>query len=77
MAMQTGGRTEKAAREISQHRRRPVATLPQVPTEQQRELLETVLDEIDEGGEPKNEALEIRIEGGEAVIERCNLPDPE
>lgn len=53
-----------------------IIIVPQVPPARQRELLETVLDEI-EGDEPVNEALEIRIEDGEAVIARYSLPDPE
>ncbi len=51
--------------------------MPQVPPAQQRELLKTVLDQLSEGDEPVNEALEIRIEDGESVIERYSLPNPD
>jgi len=54
-----------------------VIIVPQVPPAEQRELLEIVLDEFREGGDPVNEAIEIRIEDGEAVIERYSLPDPD
>lgn len=54
-----------------------VIIVPQVAPAKQRELLETVLDELGEGDEPVNEAIEIRIEDGEAVIERYGLPDPD
>lgn len=54
-----------------------IIIVPQVPPAQQRELLETILDELGDGNEPVNEALEIRIEDGEAVIERYSLPDPD
>lgn len=54
-----------------------IIIVPQVAPAKQRELLETVLDELGDGDEPVNEAIEIRIEEGEAVIERYGLPDPD
>ena len=51
--------------------------IPQVAPARQRELFALLLDEIEAGGEPVNEAIEIRLEGGAAVLERYALPAAE
>jgi predicted nuclease of predicted toxin-antitoxin system len=48
--------------------------IPQVAPARQRELFDLLLDEIDAAGEPVNEAIEIRLEDGEAVLDRYPLP---
>lgn len=48
--------------------------VPQVTPARQRELFDLLLDELADGPEPVNEAIEIRLEDGEAVLERYALP---
>ena len=49
-----------------------VVIVPQVLPARQRALFEAVLDEIDDE-EPINEAIEVELENGEAVITRYEL----
>jgi len=51
--------------------------VPQLAPAAQRALFDALLDELVEGEELVNEAIEIRIEEGAAVIERYSLPDVE
>lgn len=51
--------------------------IPQVAPARQRELFDLLLDEIDAAGEPVNEAIEIRLEDGEAVLDRYPMPAAE
>ena len=51
-----------------------VIIVPQVAPALQRELFEAILDDLVEGGDPINEAIEIFIDGDEVVIERYALP---
>lgn len=48
--------------------------VPQVMPARQRELFDLLLDELAGGLELVNEAIEIRLEDGEAVIDRYALP---
>lgn len=50
-----------------------VNIVPNVSPALQRELFAFVMADLANGGEPINEAIEIRIEGGEAVLERYVL----
>jgi predicted nuclease of predicted toxin-antitoxin system len=50
-----------------------VIIVPNVAPALQRELFAFVIADIAHGAEPINEAIEIRIEGGEAVLERYPL----
>ena len=54
-----------------------IIIVPAVAPATQCEFFELVLDELIGGAEPVNEAIEVRIEGGEAVIERYSLPELE
>ena len=49
--------------------------VPQVTPARQRELFDLLLEELASGPEPVNEAIEIRLEDGEAVLDRYALPD--
>ncbi len=51
-----------------------VIIVPQVAPALQRELFEAILDDLADGGEPVNEAIEIFIDGSEVVIDRYTLP---
>lgn len=50
-----------------------VIIVPNVVPALQRELLALVMADLVDGGEPINEAIEIPIEGGDAVLERYPL----
>jgi hypothetical protein len=50
-----------------------VIIVPNVAPAQQRELFAFVMANIADGPEPINEAIQIRIEGVEAVLERYPL----
>lgn len=54
-----------------------VIIVPQVQPALQRDIFNAVLDEIEDGAEPVNEAIEVRLEGGDVVIERYSLPEAE
>lgn len=54
-----------------------VIIVPQVRPALQRDIFNAVLDEFEDGGEPINEAIEVRLEDGEVVIERYSLPESE
>jgi hypothetical protein len=51
-----------------------VIIVPQVAPALQRELFEAILNDLADGGQPVNEAIEIFIAGSEVVIERYDLP---
>lgn len=51
--------------------------VPAVSPTTQRDLFNLLLDEMDAGGEPINEAIEIRVENGEGVLDRYSLPTTE
>lgn len=50
-----------------------VIIVQQVRPETQRELFNLVMDEVGTAGDLVNEALEVRIEGQEVVLERYSL----
>ena len=52
-----------------------VIIVPQVAPAVQRVLFEVVLDELSNSDAPVNEAIELRIQGGMALIERYSLPE--
>lgn len=54
-----------------------VILVPQVPPAIQRELFNLLLDDLGNEGDVVNEAIEIRIEGEEVVMERYSLADGE
>lgn len=54
-----------------------VIIVPQVTPAMQRRLFDVLLDELATGDAPVNEAIELRIEDGVAVIERYDLPELE
>ncbi len=54
-----------------------VIFVPQVTPTIQRELFNLVLDDLGQAGDLMNEAIEIRIEGEEVVMERYSLADGE
>jgi hypothetical protein len=54
-----------------------IIIVPAVAPALQRELLERVIDDMIAGDEPVNEAIEVRMEDGEVVIERYSLPASE
>lgn len=52
-----------------------VIIVPQVAPAMQRALFAVLLDELASGDIPVNEAVELRVEDGVAVIERYGLPE--
>lgn len=54
-----------------------VIIVPQVTPATQRVLFNLLLDDLGDCGEMVNEAIEIRIEGDEVVMERYNLAEGE
>jgi hypothetical protein len=52
-----------------------IIIVPQVPPAMQRELFNAILDEFNQADEPVNEAIEVRIEDQQIIIERYALPD--
>jgi predicted nuclease of predicted toxin-antitoxin system len=54
-----------------------VIIVPQVPPARQRELFNLLLDDLPDGADLVNEAIEITINGNEVVMERYVLAAPE
>lgn len=52
-----------------------VIIVPNVPPEQQRELFEVVLAELGAQADLVNQAIEITIDGEEAILNRYDLPE--